>query len=106
VSDSMNHGYPPPGPGGHGLPTELHHHHQMPLPQASYTSSGHPAAPLPSLQGQPGTGYGDPYGQVAQGVETPTAPSSATTARDPEVEERSRHNLIPYSSVENGRRYA
>lgn len=76
----------------------------MPLP-ASY-APGHPGAPLPSLQGQPTTAYADAYGQVAPGAETPNAPPSTTTARDPETEERSRLNLIPYSSVENGRRYA
>ncbi|OIW34479.1 hypothetical protein CONLIGDRAFT_675456 [Coniochaeta ligniaria NRRL 30616] len=77
----------------------------MPLPPTSYTS-GHSVAPLPSLQGQPTAAYVDAYGQVAPSADTPTAPSSASTARDSEVEERSRQNLIPYSSVENGRRYA
>ncbi|RKU42649.1 hypothetical protein DL546_002011 [Coniochaeta pulveracea] len=101
----MNHQYPAHGQGAHGLAHEMHHHHQMPLPPSSYANN-QPASQMPPLPGQSSGGYADGYSQVGQGGETPTGSSNSTTARDPELEERSRQNLIPYSSVENGRRYA
>jgi hypothetical protein len=103
---SMNHQYPPHGQGAHGLAHELHHHHQMPIPPSSYTTN-QPVSQLPSMSGQSSSGgYADAYGQVGAATETSAASSSSTAARDPETEERSRQNLVPYSSVENGRRYA